>query len=729
MAPVSSTQTAPTDSTSALPSTLGASRVHGWVSTCPVAPTPARADLAQARAKNCEVRDWSHHPALSTSPDDAQQVPPYLIAPTPPDTALPPVPAPPRHRRVESLPAFALENIRRAAELAARLGSSAARHVLPGIDPQIFTSETALIRQEAESYLLDALARYDDLGGELRAETAGRAFFAEDPLRFDNLRESHTVLVNTLGFEGAVDHLAGRCEFGLTAQRCMQLFQQDPDFVRLWELASTGAGKQLPDTFVNQPAPLPPRRFQRLCGSAIKAHATKMAEDSFALILDNERIPPGLRTRLHHNNISWACHPDKDLGRFCNDDTYHQSGHALNSDWAKEAADTHWGRAHCPSIVEVVRSFLQFAADSGVPLSDMAIIKDDISKAFTQIKYSYEAAVRHATTPIRGSTMIQLRAVFGGDDSAQIWDCVARAIMRTIKARIACLATGPIACLHKYVDDFFGLVIVRYQLPVKDIIHTTVRQALGVSALNEGKSVPPVDNLSHPVRQKDIIGFDFDLVQSSLRPNEKGLHKLFIAFFYIDIGSTVPLKARQRCASLVQRFAPVMRGMLPFVQPLHDWCSPSKSSSSSANRFLLSHTTTSTRFCIEIWRVVIMAAFRNPAVLDVPLSFVAGLSRSVSLPPDYVAQTDASEMGACVSIWDPSHTRVLTWIQVLFPWGKDLETGGSNQLVRSAQNMREFTAYCFVLILLHLHPTLRSANTTVAWVGDNSAALSWLRGV
>ena len=40
-----------------------------------------------------------------------------------------------------------------------------------------------------------------------------------------------------------------------------------------------------------------------------------------------------------------------------------------------------------------------------------------------------------------------------------------------------------------------------------------------------------------------------------------------------------------------------------------------------------------------------MAAFRNPEVLDVPLSFVTGLSRSVSLPSDYVAQTDASEMG------------------------------------------------------------------------------------
>ena len=546
---------------------------------------------------------------------------------------------------------------------------------------------------------------------------------------FERLRDSHTALVLSLGFEGAIDHLADACEFGFTAQRCMELFQHDPDFDRLWELASTGAGKKLPDTFVNQPDPLPPRRFQRLCGSAIKAHAAKMAADSFALILDNERIPPALRARLHHNNISWACHPDKDLGRFCNDDTYHQTGHSLNSEWAKEAADAHWGRAHCPSIVEVVRSFLQFATDSGVPLSEMAIIKDDVSKAFTQVKYSYEAAVRHATTPEHGSTLIQAKVVFGGDDSAQIWDCVARAIMRVIKARVACLATVPVACLHKYVDDIFGLVIARFQLPVKDIVHTTVRQALGHSALNEGKSVPPIDDLSHLARHKDIIGFDFDLVRSSLRPNEKGLHKLFIAFFYIDVESTVPLKARQRCASLVQRFAPVMRGMLPFVQPLHDWCSLSNDKSSSASRFHLSRTSTSTRFCIEIWRAVIMAAFRNPEALDVPLSFVAGLSRSVSVPSDYVAQTDASEMGACISIWDPSHTHVLTWIQILFPWGKDLEAGSSSQLVRSAQNMREFTAYCFVLILLHLHPTLRSNDTTVAWVGDNSAALSWLRGV
>ena len=198
--------------------------------------------------------DWSYH--LAPSIPNGAQAPPHPVTVTT-KTAAPPVPGPPRRRRIESLPAFATENIRRAAELAIRLGSSAARHILPGIDPQTFTSETTLVRHEAESYLFYALARYDDQGGELRAETAGRAFFAEDPMMFAKLRDSHTVLVLSLSFEGAIDHLADKCEFGFTAQRCMKLFQHGPDFGRLWELASTGAGKQLPDTVVPTRPPTP----------------------------------------------------------------------------------------------------------------------------------------------------------------------------------------------------------------------------------------------------------------------------------------------------------------------------------------------------------------------------------------------------------------------------------------------------------------------------------------
>jgi hypothetical protein len=86
-------------------------------------------------------------------------------------------------------------------------------------------------------------------------------------------------------------------------------------------------------------------------------------------------------------------------------------------------------------------------------------------------------------------------------------------------------------------------------------------------------------------------------------------------------------------------------------------------------------------------------------------------------------------MGACISIWDSSYSKVLALIQVLFPWGKDLEEGQEGQLVRSAQNMREYSSYCFALILLHLHPSLKSKDTSILWVGDNSSALNWVQKI
>jgi len=642
---------------------------------------------------------------------------------------LPPSLATSSFRKSYIISPFSRKAISQSVLLAQRLGSELADDSLPGVSPLTFRDQTLLVEQEAEAYLLRIMAMYDEDGGELRAQEAGRLFFASNPAAFSGVREVHTQMVLDLGVNGAIECLADQCKFGFTAARCLSAFRDDVDFDRLWELASVGAGKESPGEFVNQPAALPLRRFQRVCGLAVQAHAAKMAAESHALILDNARIPPSLSVVLHHNNISWACHPEKDLGRFCNDDTYHQSGHSLNSEWAKEAADKRWGRSYCPSIVEVVRSFLQFSHDTGVPLALLSIIKDDVSKAFTQIRYSNEAAVLHATTPVPGSTMIQTRAVFGGDDSAQIWDCVGRAIMRLVEKRIAELPTSNAASLKRYVDDIFGLVLPEFQSTIKRIIHEVLCQVLGPSAVNEGKSVPPVNELDLPVRQKDIIGFDFDLVAGTLRPNQKGLHKLFLAFFGIDLDSFVPLKSRQRCASLVQRFAVVMRGMLPFVQPLHDWCTPSKPLQSRLSRFSLCHTTAAVRFCVEIWRVVILTSFRNPSVLNVPLTFVAGLFRTASSLPDYLVQTDASEMGACISIWDSSYSKVLAWIQVLFPWGKDLEEGQEGQLVRSAQNMREYSSYCFALILLHLHPSLKSKDTSILWVGDNSSALNWVQKI
>ena len=139
-----------------------------------------------------------------------------------------------------------------------------------------------------------------------------------------------------------------------------------------------------------------------------------------------------LRT-LHHSNITWQAHPEKPLGRFCNDNTAHESGHPLNSPWSKEAADARWGVASCPTIADLLAEIVQLAWAAGVPLKAITIFKDDVSKAFNQIKYDPETACLYATSPDGHTIMIQVRLVFGGNDSAQIFVCVGQALQRRIR--------------------------------------------------------------------------------------------------------------------------------------------------------------------------------------------------------------------------------------------------------------------------------------------------------
>ena len=435
-----------------------------------------------------------------------------------------------------------------------------------------------------------------------------------------------------------------------------------------------------------------------------------MARDKQAILLSKQDLPEPILRNLHHSNITWQAHPEKPLGRFCNDNTAHESGHPLNSPWSKEAADVRWGAASCPTIADLLAEIVHLAWSAGVPLKDITIFKDDVSKAFNQIKYDPETACLYATSPDGHTIMIQVRLVFGGNDSAQIFDCVGRALERRIRSDVSKLSTRPVAAINRYVDDIMGFAIGQHALHVKSIVHSCVRSAFGPEGINETKSVPPC-------HEADLIGYVVNTARGTVRPNLKCMHKLFIAFFCTDIrkGIPVPLRDRQVLASLVCRGAKVMRGMAPFVQCFYGWL--------TGNPHCPKPPSSQVLFAVDVWRATLVATCHDHALLDVPFSFV--LNRHLTSPVqwDYVFQTDASELGTCISVWDPTHSVVLAWTLVRFPWGKDQENG---TLARSAQNMREYCGYCFALIFLHTHPTIPSQDAVVLWQGDNNAALTWV---
>jgi hypothetical protein len=87
-----------------------------------------------------------------------------------------------------------------------------------------------------------------------------------------------------------------------------------------------------------------------------------MARDSQALLLSRHELPDHDIQALHHSNITWQAHPEKPLGMFCNDNTAHYSGHALNTPWTKVAADERWGVATCPTIATILEDILRVAS-------------------------------------------------------------------------------------------------------------------------------------------------------------------------------------------------------------------------------------------------------------------------------------------------------------------------------------------------------------------------------
>ena len=205
------------------------------------------------------------------------------------------------------------------------------------------------VARDALSYLHNIFPINDTTNAESIAAAVGSELFRQDPTALSQIRDDHTKAVLRDGLIDTIKNMQAECTFGFTQDRCVNTFADDPDFLRLLHLARDGAGKDFPDDFIRQPDFLPPRPIHLRVLPAVQWHAVKMARDKQAILLSKQDLPePVLRT-LHHSNITWQAHPEKPLGRFCNDNTTHESGHPLNSPWSKEAADARWGTASCPT--------------------------------------------------------------------------------------------------------------------------------------------------------------------------------------------------------------------------------------------------------------------------------------------------------------------------------------------------------------------------------------------
>ena len=163
-----------------------------------------------------------------------------------------------------------------------------------------------------------------------------------------------------------------------------------------------------------------------------------------------------------------------------------------------------------------------------------------------------------------GVTIADVRLAFGGNDSAQVFYLLTRAVERALRQDAILLLLN--FALAIFVDDGMGFAPDVSTMQFRDIYIKWWIRACGSEAINEKKSVSPT---KYPV----IIGYPCDFLLSTVRPDDKCLHKLFIVLFCVyKHGNQLSLRDRQSIASMCERTAQCMRGMQAWLGPIHNMC-------------------------------------------------------------------------------------------------------------------------------------------------------------
>jgi hypothetical protein len=276
----------------------------------------------------------------------------------------------------------------------------------------------------------------------------------------------------------------------------------------------------------------------------------------------------------------------------------------------------------------------------------------------------------------------------------------------------------------------------------QQLVHSIVRDFFNNhEAIKVAKCVPPTKSI-------DILGGVINLELEYIRPNDKGIDKMFYVFFSIDEYAKHSLHTLQVLAGVSMRYATFLPSMKPFVNGFY---MESKKFHGGASQ--LRSLSSLCKFHIEIWRFMALMLYIDPETFRLPLYRMRSIDRQV---PRLLYQPDASPWKLGVTFRHPRNTDKIIFHSALnLPFaGPDLSNeeltaqGIPIPLARlpDYHNAYEYFGQLFgALIAIHLinigalhrfedpeGPYLaqieHSGNVaSLALIGDNVAALKWAR--
>ena len=437
------------------------------------------------------------------------------------------------------------------------------------------------------------------------------------------------------------------------------------------------------------------RHQYKALGNTFTAHVQSLLEKGCVIVLPISAIEE-FNLKINFTTYAWwAPKSGKPEGRFCIDPTNAPKGYiGLNTPETLDIAIDKYLPTNLPTIHSLITNqTLSVASKFQCSISDLTLYKSDINSAF------YTTIINPKDAPLGGvrisesEFMIHISGSFGLNSQPLVFNLLGRNFNYKINQVISGSA-------DTYIDDTCGSTIdhlVDYDLQQ---IKNTSFSILGENSINE-KKVEKGKSLVW-------IGWNVNVVTSSIRPSDKAIRKLFHTFFVslTDNFQSMKFKLRQKLHSRVERYSQGIIGTRPFINVFIKLLQQQNNHPDALLRM-----DSSTKQAILFWRIIIIILISNPELLSTPFEHFR-LSNKNEFTLEFITDSFDSIGIQCLN----NEGTPICCTSYPFPF---------QAMESDYQNFREFTAVILALFIAKRHCNL-PRGSYLKLISDNASSISWL---